>query len=355
MHYIKKTVFVCLMTAATCAFYACTSDSPDLVSPEDYHEMRFVAADVSRSIVSGINYAGSCFALFGDMKHSGDSPVEIFHNTEVKYDGSAWNYAGTQYWFPNHEHSFVALYPYPDQSDPISSDSVYNDLVYRNSKLSFKYSLPLSDNQSTDQNKKGIDPSKLTDIIVATHRRMYYEGSSNLSAPVSLKFFHILSMIDFRLKNDNFADALRVTKIELEEIDRTGAFSITPASLSSGAQTSDYNCYWTDISNRGTVTANIDAYISRNEDLSIFADDEALLMIPQPDNKGVIVKITYTIINDNKDDKEVTLIVETPIGGWEMGKRYIYAVNVEERYITFTVTVVDWKDGTENDYMVPRK
>ena len=343
------------MTAATCAFYACTSDSPDLASPEDYQEMKFVASEVSRSVVSGINYEGSSFAIFGDMKYSGDSPAEIFNNVEVKYDGSTWNYAGTQYWLPRHEYSFVALYPY--QSEPVSSEPVYDDIVYNNSKLSFKYSLPLSDDQSADENKKVTEPSKLADILVANHRRMYAEDASKLTAPVSLNFFHILSRIDFRLKNDNFSDALRVTKIELEGVDRTGDFSITPASLPSGAQTqtNDYNCDWTDVSDRGTLTANIDAYVPRNGDVSLFADDEALLMIPQPDNKDVIVNITYTIINDGKDDKEATLTVPTPIGGWKMGYIYTYAIKVERKTISFTVDVADWKDGIEKDIMVPRK
>ena len=338
-----RHIILCLISGWLLS--SCVSDSPEASDETHGAELQF-AGELTRSVTTNINTEGSRFSLFGEKKFQGESSVGghivIFDNTPVTYRGSGWTYGEPEYWFPQHEYSFVAVHPGAVFSES-GADARYSDAT-----LSFSYTLPVSEGDE-------VNIPDLADLVVAAHRRMYRESTSS-AAPVKLNFFHILSRIDFRLKNDNVADILKVTKIELEGADRTGAFSITPAPiLSSGTQTDDYNCYWAGISNRGTVTANIDADISRNEEISLFADDEAMFMIPQPDNKGVIVKISYTIVNAGKDDKEVTLTVDTPIGGWEMGKKYIYTVNVQERYITFTVNVADWKDGTENDLKVPRK
>lgn len=187
---------------------------------------------------------------------------------------------------------------------------------------------------------------------------MYREDISSSAAPVRLNFFHVMSRINFQLANEGAADIVRVNKLELEGVNRTGTFSITPAPLlSGGLQTDDYDYSWTDLSNIGNVSVTLDAEVPKNEECALFPDDKALFMIPQsrPDNSGVIIKVYYTLSNANNSDKEVTLTAEAPKVVWEPGKIYTYIVSVKQQSITFKVNVVDWQDGAENDLTVPRK
>lgn len=340
-----KLRHIILFLISGCLISSCVSDSPGERDETSGSELQFAAGELTRAVTTNINTEGSKFSLFGEKKFQGESashsPIVIFNNTPVTYSGEGWTYGEPEYWFPQHEYSFVAVHPVSVLSK--------SGVEYSNSSLSFSYTMPLSESEE-------VNIPDLADIIVSTHRRMYKESISSSAAPVRLNFFHVMSRINFQLTNEGAADMVRVKKIELEGVNKTGTFSITPASLlSGGIQTDDYDCSWTGLSNIGNVTANLDAEVPKNEERSLFSDDKALFMIPQPDNNSVIIKISYTLCNANKDDKEVTLTAETPIGGWEPGKIYTYIVSVKKQNITFKVTVVDWKDGTENDLKVPRK
>lgn len=193
--------------------------------------------------------------------------------------------------------------------------------------------------------------------MVATHRRKMPEDNPSYSAdPVRLGFAHIMSRVDFRVKNDKAADILKVTRIKLEEINKTGAFKIAPAPVLSGSdRTDDYISSWTDVSNKDVFIANINVEIPENRTGSLFPDNNALLMIPQPDNKEIIMEITYEQWDDGKMFDGHTLTAMTPIGGWESGKVYTYTITIEEmtREIYVTVSVKDWQSGGTSDITVP--
>lgn len=158
------------------------------------------------------------------------------------------------------------------------------------------------------------------------------------------------------VKNTGAADNLRVTKIVLEGVNRTGSFAITPAALSSGSeQTDDYNYSWTDISNSGTLNADIRVDIPETEERPLFPDDNALFIVPQPDNKSVTVHITYTLYDAGVQPEELTLTAEAPIGGWEPGKVYTYSTSISEitKEIYLTVSVKPWQTPTPTDVKVP--
>lgn len=148
-------------------------------------------------------------------------------------------------------------------------------------------------------------------------------------------------------------------KIELEGINRTASVAIAPAPLSSGGdRTDDCNLSWTGISDKGTVTAAIDVDIPDQEERPLFPDDNALFMIPQPDNKDVITRITYELYdNGKKDAEDYTLIAQTPIGGWQPGKMYTYSLTVTslQKPVKMSVSISEWRFGADNDVTVPRK
>lgn len=330
-----------ILPLVSCLLLCVTSCTSDHDSETVFAELKFELKNVSRSsATNNTNFNSKSFMVFGDMKFM-DSPSSgstvIFNGDEVKYNSSknVWEYSNSQYWFPHHEHSFIAIHP--------ADATGISNTTYSDNTLSFSYTLPDS----------FVDTP---DLLAATHRRMYEDKESSPATPVGLKFFHIMSRVNFLLKCNGAADKITVTKIELEGINKTGTFTITPASLlPDSRQTDDYSSSWTGISNKGTLTANIDVDVYANDDEThpLFPDDKALFVIPQPDNKGVIMKITY-----RNDTESETLTAETKIGGWEPGKVYSYSliVNIISKEIYMgPVSVKDWRFGPDNNVVVPRK
>ncbi|MDE6370684.1 MAG: fimbrillin family protein, partial [Duncaniella sp.] len=158
-YFINKLLYISLLAFAVLALHGCSSDISDIVPDEEQQELKFVTAEISRALTSDINYSGSKFALFGDIKYLNSIPVEIFHNVDVTCDGNAWNYAGTQYWYPKHEHSFAAVYP----AEALKNKA---DSRYVESNLSFSYTIPVT-------NGNLLDRTGTFDLLAATHRRLY--------------------------------------------------------------------------------------------------------------------------------------------------------------------------------------
>lgn len=332
-----KTVCINILFLIGCLLCvaSCSSDSPGEQETGKDVELQFDVVGESRAdALADISFNGSQFAVYGDMKFMDNVPITVFDHTAVTYNDGKWKYKDTQYWFPKHEHSFVAIYP--------AEASGISNADYLNSRLSFTYTLP-------------DDYKSASDLMFATHRRMYDESSS-LSTSVQLTFAHMMSRIDFKVKNDKAADFVRVTKIKLKGIDRTGNFTILPAPLSSGSnQTNDYTSSWGNIKNRGTLTANIKVDINEDKEEALFPDNNALFMVPQPDNKGVIFEITYELWDDGKQFAEYTFDAAAPIGGWVAGKYYTYSFTVSEitKEIVLTVSVKNWQSPKPTGIVVP--
>lgn len=330
----------CLLLGMT----SCTSDNdPEMALAELKFDLQ---QDVSRSsVTTNTNLKSQAFSVFGDMKYTDTSSgnaithdnVEIFNDVRVSYDGSKWVYDNPQCWFPDYVYSFVAMHP-ADATKKISNTT------YSDNTLSFNYTLPANFTDTPD-------------LLVATHRRMYKDKKSTPATPVKLKFSHIMSRVNISLKCEGAVDKITITKIELEGVNKTGTFTITPAPLSSGGeQTDDYSSSWTGISNKGTLTANINVDVNANDDKTypLFPDDNALFVVPQADSENGTMRITYVY----GDTPPETLTAETKIGGWESGKIYSYSllVNIISRKIYMDlVSVKEWKPGSDNDVDVPRK
>lgn len=317
-----KLRYIILLIAAGGLLSSCASTGDDV---EQGAEMTFVVSELSRaSVTNDINFSGSEFAVYGDMKLKDNPSIKVFDGNIVTYRGSKWEYNNPQYWFPQHEHSFIAMHPVEAKG--------MSEPEYSNSWLSYSYTLP-------------TDFTEAKDLIVATHRRMADANPAAKATPVALNFFHIMSRINFVLTNEAAADIVRVTEIKLENVNRTGSFAVTPAPLLSGDRTDDYDSRWSDASYMGTVTAPLRVDVPENEARPLFPDDNALLMIPQPDNKGVILHIKYTLIDAGAKDEQLTLTAQTPIGGWEAGKIYTYSLYIREitKELYLTVSVKNWQ------------
>lgn len=317
-----KLRYIILFVAACGLLSSCGPSGEDVAQGS---EMTFVVSDLSRaSVTTNINYTDSKFAVYGDMTFKDNSPIKVFDGDIVTYRGGKWEYNNAQYWFPQHEHSFIAMHPV--EAKGMSAPE------YSRSWLSYNYTLP-------------TDFTEAKDLMVATHRRMAEANPAAKATPVALKFFHVMSRVNFLLTNAGAADIVRVNEIKLEGVNRTGTFAIIPSPLLSGSQTDDFDFTWSGISDIGNVTASIRVDVPENEALSLFPDDNALFMIPQPDNNGVIMHINYTLIDAGANDEQLTLTAQAPIGGWEAGKIYTYSLSVSEitKEMYLTVSVKDWQ------------
>lgn len=342
----SKILYIILLNACW-LLSSCDSGEPDGGGKEAGSEMQFVVSELSRaSVTSNINVPGSRFAVYGEMKFPGNaaqSPLVIFDKEEVVYNGDRWGYDNIQYWFPEFEYSFIAVHP----TSVLSRAGA--DAQYSNSSLSFTYTVPVSADNVLD--KQGLN-----DIVVATHRRIHKENPSIPATPVGFNFWHTMSRVNFQLENAGAADNVVVNSITLEGVNTTGSFSIAPAPLLSGSrQTDDYVCSWTGISNKRDFIANIAVNVPENEVRPLFPDDDALLMIPQPDNHDVLMQITYTLYDAPTQPEQFTLKAVTPIGGWEQGKVYTYSMAVNEltKEIDLTVSVKDWHSEKFSNVTVP--
>lgn len=345
----KRSFYIFLSVFVVCVASSCDSDRPGNEDGKGIG-LSFVTPGITRSsVTTDLNTPGARFAVCGDRikGESGSGRVVIFSNTEVEYDGASWHYGETRYWLPGNEYSFVAIHP----AAVLSGDG--GDSQYSNSTLSFRYTIPVSD-------EGRINRDELADIIAAAHRRKYNnDGNLSFSSPVKLNFFHTMSRINFLLKYEGQADKVTITRIELEGVDKTATFTLVPAPLSAGGiQTDDCTFSWSSVSDRGSLVADINADVNNCETQPLCPDSDAIFMIPQPENNGIIMKISY-IYDRGDDPEEQTLTAQTPIGGWEAGKVYSYsiALNIVEENVNmnFDVNVADWKEGASSDVSVPRK
>lgn len=339
---------ISLLITSVFAMASCVSDTSEPTPVASGHRMVFDASTLTRgSVTTASNIKGSSFAVYGDMKYSHDTNesesvddlIDVFLNkSEVMYntDSTKWICTTQRYWRPNAEHSFVAVHPY-------SAVHTVKD-IYLDNTLSFNYTL--------SGNYKDTP-----DLMMATHRRKYKNPDESPATPVRFKFFHIMTRINFLVKCETAK--IKVTKVELEGINKTGVYTITPAPLTSGSvQTDDYIHSWSDISNIGTLGADINVDMLKDEVLPLFPDTNALFVIPQPENHEVKMYITYTLYDGKGNElEEQTLTSDTTLGGWEQSKIYSYSFTIKEegKAINMSVNVKDWEPGSDNNVDVPRK
>ncbi|MDE6499003.1 MAG: fimbrillin family protein [Muribaculaceae bacterium] len=334
MHNISaKLLFLSLLAAAAGALQACSADAPDISPAEKKQEMKFAPAEVSRATTSSVNYVGSKFAIFADMKHSAGNHVKVFHNVEVEYDGAAWFYDGKQYWIPEYEHSFVAIHP---------SHALLNadGLQYSASRLSFAYSIPTTDGTN-------IDLSRNHDLLAATHRRMYTEGAA---AAVTLKFGHLMSLVNIAPAfSDNLMtadDYILIRKLEFSGVCTKADIEITPAQRLSNTQTDDIEFSITGhtAGKPEIVFSEPFKVMNKAAGASIFADSDAVIMFPQAFREDSEAKIIFHFtVNDDSSVRTLSM----PLNGrtWESGKSYLYRATIERTGLNIeSCEITPWND-----------
>lgn len=346
---VKTIRHTLLLLTALCLTVACEKQEPK--SQLQSSAMEFDVAGITRAAsTTSQNITEYPFAVYGDMTFiENGSRIEIFNGSKVYYEGN-WKYTDTQYWFPNHNHSFIALYPYPDIANTVClSDTQYTS----DSKLKFTYTYPLSDYK------------KATDVLVATHRRKYTEGNAT---PVGLIFAHILSNINIQVSYTNpNADAvpLLMNSITFNNIPVEANYAITPAPLTGNSvMTPDYVSDpdsfrgWT-ITKHDNLTINFPEsgkevrYVAPGgQPHQLFSNNDTLLLLPNPKAPTEMI-VEYTTYDDNGAHAN-TEQLSIP-QGWQPGFSYTLSISFTNGKVEFSVTVTEWNPTKPINNTVPRK
>lgn len=327
-------------------------DSEPVATGSD--ELQFGVSEVTRaSATDASNITVSPFIVFGDM-HPTSSPsflTSILDGTVVSHVDGSWVYSGTQYWFPDHEHSFVAVHP--------ASVITGGNYQYSDSRLSFSYDYPQDFRQAAD-------------ILVATHRRIYEEKPKKKTYPVSFRFHHLLSRIQPEVKildPSILKCQVVITGITFKDYSSSATYNVTPAPLvGNSIQTDDGG------SDQGWVITGtsdlkfsfpeegpglLNKVIPDNAFHKILADDDALLLLPK--STPTVMEMTYKVYEPSESNPDVyNLIDEQTVSqtiptGFQAGMSYTLSLTMIRGQIQFKVEIREWGAGSTTDATVPRK
>lgn len=341
-----KLTYLFLLSFAACLVTACSSDAPETPEVSEGAELSFAVSDVSRAAEE---FPYKSFAVYGDMKFPVDgntAPTVTFNKTLVEYKDNSWTYVGTQYWFPSHEHSFVAI-------TPVSVlDAAGAAPGYSNSGLTFTYTLPTT---GGFLNKDGA-----TDILAATHRRLYNKvyvpDPNNIPDPVILKFQHILSRVNISLTLEDEAvkktEFVRIHKIEWSGIRTKATFNILPASRQSNTQTDDNVIVVAGHEGDTRYTIDYgDNPIDLYNDKKVSLFDRPIIMLPQKftGDSGTKIVVSYTVNGDMEAPKQLTILFNGI--EWKAGNSYTcnaeFSIDKTEVKL-IKVLITDWKSEDLN-------
>lgn len=323
--YPKLTYFLIIIAILVTS---CSQDAADDTVLPPQAELLFDVSGLSRgSVTTSIDK----FVVYGDLKSmNGESSktIVMFNKKKVEYINGNWCYEGTQYWMPQYEHSFIAVYP----ESILDSGSGQQ---YLDSHLSFEYSVPSSGGHLSST-------GDVKDILIATHRRYYDHGGadSQVADRITFTFTHILSLInlkpafyDNKLSSDSY---ILFHGMDISGVSTKALFDIQPASRQTASQTDDMSI---EVTGKDTgdlkLVFNTPVRVENDaRNVSLFADDDALIMLPQDfaADLGAEITLSYTI-NDDPTMNYVSIPLKNL--KWDSGRSYTYKFTIEKTGVVF--------------------
>ena len=283
--------------------------------------------------------SGDSFNVEG-FKTLAGSPVTVFDDVAVNYDGTNWTYTNTRFWDSN-----ATSYTFFAVSNPTTALTFAADGTIAATAVTFA------------GNNNDILLANSVEVLPANYK-------SNV--PVALVFKHIGSLVDLKVKKSaglNTANAtVAIAAVSLEKIDGAGKVAVT--SYSTNVPT----VAWTELDGNTTYTnaSGVTPVETLPTNVGTTGDNliNTLVVIPQTLADTKILKISYTItdaagtvntftnteIKLNQFDKTDDTDNTTPfITGWEAGKHYVYTLTIDANTINFTGSITDW-DTAINGY-----
>ena len=299
-------------------------------------------------INSGTDLQSYSISLLANATRGNDiSPV--FRNHRMDYTSGAWGYGTTKYWISGAKYSFAAFAPFA----PTSNSAAGTKNTISNGTINIS---------GTDENPvltvTGYNTGKVStgspqfdarseDLLGAQYVRD--NSSANDYSTVSLNFEHLLSCIDFKIRNATSTDITTVSNITLTGIKYKCDIEVNPSGaaiaqvyddvISAGA-----NEYFISgvRSASGGETSFLPKGMSETEYKPLF-DCTDLTLLPQ-DLYGKTINLTFTVNYSGGGSNNYILRIgeiET-IRSWAKGKKYSYKMTITSKDILFQVVEVPW-------------
>lgn len=297
---------------------ACTTtvvDEPDVDRP-----IGFSSQAETRAIVTGNNLPdGSLFKVWGGYLGN-----NVFDGREVIKTASGCAYQGAEYWITGKTYNFYAIYP-ADVSG---------------AKVTDAGNITITDFDCSLTGDEAVDLMTASTVGVNADRMIANSGS------VSLKFQHLLSLLNFSFKNQLTSHTIDITNFRLN-------VAVTGDYQSSSSPS------WVNLASDKTELILHPAGNSLQVGKEASAST-SLLVIPQ---SNADVTVTFTV-NIRKYDtgsslvysKRYTVSLATGASAgnaWKIGYRYNYTATIpatimDGEDITLTVSVKDWEQEDAN-------
>ncbi|MBO4434337.1 MAG: fimbrillin family protein [Bacteroidales bacterium] len=363
---MKKLIFVvavAIIAAVSCSktYETRTSNSEGTPIILGSWADNLTKAATGRTIGGSAFAAGDYFFVYG---YTSGSQTPFDGDKVSTSDATTWTYSPLRFWDRNNDYyDFYAVSPsedtYADADDLIASHTVSTGAMT-------SVSLTLAGNNN--------------DILVADKKHVL---KANYGQEVQLNFRHAAALFDLKVrKGAGIGDngVLKVTAVTLENIDKTGTFSVASydgstnkAAISwTGTATGSYteangvNAVTT-ISAATPITTTGDQYLINN-----------LVVMPQTFAANAQrLKISYTITTGTGATEQVNTFTDktydlvlfdntdyptddndveagnqyndgTKVTGWVDGVHYTYVITIDAEAIVFTATMEPWT--TDNGY-----
>lgn len=294
--------------AAAVALMAIAGCAKTVHTPENGEQpIGFNVQEPTKAAITGADDIFS-FEVWGWYGSNTDRNKNVFDGIQVYNTGSGWVYDNIQYWVPDMNYTFYAVYPF-DEGE-CSADGI-----------------TVKDFKCSAFGDKAVDLMTAGAVV---------EGHGNTPANVVFNFVHELSKLKFRFESSQ--TAVTITDIKLYGISATGSLEKTGAGDASWVMGS-------------TVTADNTTYVTEaalNAGNSYAAEPYGELLLP-PHTALTDAKLSFSYYYnwetpENAHKAELQLAAgSTTITSWEAGKSYNYTVKIPATNdIKLTVTVAGW-------------
>lgn len=313
--YLLLTASAALMSVMS----ACTSTTADDLEADNRLPVAFSAStDInSRAATDSENFTEKPFAVWGSyISHTKPgTPVKVFDNVEVRYEGSSWTYQDTQYWLPGMDYRFAALHPATNGATDVTFDM--------SGGLSFGYTV----SPDTDLLGAATDTKSCTGV--------------GLMGPVELKFTHLQARVQFVVKRS-------------AGLSQDLSISVNAASFSGVYTSADYNVAADNI--RCTVKGSLSGTVAANSNVTVPADASKAVdlfgyvfvlpvNVPVGDS-GATFTMTYTYSDAPGEQRPYSCKLADLSPSWQPGRTYRYTLEIgADDYIIFSKPeVIPWEE-----------
>lgn len=293
---------VALMAIAGCAKTVHTPENGE-------HSIGFNVQEPVKSAVTGAADIAS-FEVWGWYGSNTERNKNVFNGTQVNNTGSGWTYDNLQYWVPDMNYTFYAVYP--------SGVGECSDGTVTIEKFDCS-----------------VTGSDAVDLMTAGA----VEGSGNFPKSVVFNFSHELAKVKFTVKTAD-PDGVAVSLLKLYGISAQGSLT----------KPQDGSALWSlenAVGSDDTPFVNEEVVLNAGNSYTAEPFGE-LLLLPHTALAEARLSFSYYYGSNSTQIKSADIPLAAGTGGitsWEAGKSYNYTVEIQaNRDIKIKVTVTDWDE-----------